>query len=129
MASFTLFVTSAPYTSQNAYSAYRFAQAAINNGHKILSVFFYLDGTLNGSDLTVFPSTEFDLADAWQSLAKQNDVPLQVCVTAASKRGILSPQDAQDADRPYASLSSAFESVGLGDLAVSIKQADRLVQF
>ena len=54
---------------------------------------------------------------------------MHICVTAASKRGVLSEQDAQDADIPHISLAEDFDSVGLGDLAVAIKQADKLVQF
>lgn len=129
MSSFTLLVTSAPFSEQNAYSAYRFALAAVQAKHTVNGIFFYQGGTLNGSSLQLTPSNEFDLHVAWKNLAKEYKVPLMVCVSAASKRGITTAQDAQDSDNPHFSLTVPFESVGLGELAVLMKSSDRLVQF
>lgn len=129
MASFTLLVTSAPFSEQNAYSAYRFALAAVQSKHSINGIFFYQSGTLNGSNLQITPSNEFDLYAAWEKLAKQYQVPLLVCVSAASKRGITTVEDAQDSDNPHFCLTAPFESVGLGELAILINKSDRLIQF
>ncbi|MGJ8679917.1 sulfurtransferase complex subunit TusD [Paraglaciecola sp.] len=129
MASFTILVTSAPYSTQGSYTAYKFAVAAIESGHKINGIFFYENGTLNGNALQIFASDEFNLLKAWQTLGNDYHVPLQVCVNAATKRGITNIQDAQDSDQSHFSLSPNFESVGLGELAVLIKDSDRLVQF
>ena len=129
MSSFTLLVTTAPFSKQNAYSAYRFALAAVQTNHTINSIFFYQDGTLNGSSLQITPSDEFDLYQAWSNLSKDHQIPLMVCVSAASKRGITTIQDAQDTDTPHFSLQAPFESVGLGELAVLINNSDRLIQF
>lgn len=129
MASFTLLVTSAPFSEQNAYSAYRFALAAAQAQHTINGIFFYQNGTLNGSSLQITPSDEFDLYAAWTQLSQDYQVPLQVCVSAASKRGITNADDARDSDNPHFSLTSPFESVGLGELAVLINNSDRLIQF
>ncbi|WP_289028735.1 sulfurtransferase complex subunit TusD [uncultured Paraglaciecola sp.] len=129
MSSFTLLVTSAPFSEQNAYSAYRFALAAVQAKHTVNGIFFYQSGTLNGSSLQLTPSDEFDLYAAWKSLANDHKVPLMVCVSAASKRGIITTEDAQDSDNPHFSLTAPFESVGLGELAILMKNSDRLVQF
>ena len=129
MSSFTLLVTSAPFSEQNAYSAYRFALAAVEAKHTVEGVFFYQGGTLNGSSLQLIPSNEFDLYKAWKGLAETYNVPLVVCVSAASKRGITSPEDAADNDIEHYSLTPPFESVGLGELAVLLKNSDRLIQF
>lgn len=129
MASFTLLVTSAPFSQQDAYSAYRFALAATEAQHKVLGVFFYQSGTLNANDLQIGPTNEFDMLNAWKGLANEHQIPLMVCVSAASRRGITSSEDAQEADKQQHSLTSPFESVGLGELAVLLKQTDRLVQF
>ena len=129
MASFTLLVTSAPFSEQNAYSAYRFALAAAQAKHSINGIFFYQSGTLNGSSLQITPSNEFDLYAAWIKLSQQYQVPLMVCVSAASKRGITTAEDAQDSDNPHFSLAAPFESVGLGELATLISNSDRLLQF
>lgn len=129
MSSFTLLVTSAPFSQQNAYSAYRFAHAAVQSKHKVNGIFFYQGGTINGSNLQIMPSDEFDLSNAWKTLSQQYQVPLMVCVSAASKRGITSAEDARDSDNPHFSLSAPFESVGLGDLAILVNNSDRLIQF
>jgi tRNA 2-thiouridine synthesizing protein D len=129
MSSFTLLVSSAPFSQQNAYSAYRFALAAVQSKHTVNGIFFYQSGTLNGSSLQITPSDEFDLYDAWQTLSQEFRVPLMVCVSAASKRGIITSDDARDSDNPHFSLTSPFESVGLGELAILINDSDRLIQF
>jgi tRNA 2-thiouridine synthesizing protein D len=129
MSSFTLLVTSAPFSQQNAYSAYRFALAAVQSKHSINGIFFYQSGTLNGSGLQITPSNEFDLYTAWGKLSQEYQVPLMVCVSAATKRGITTAEDAQDSDNSHFSLTTPFESVGLGELATLISISDRLVQF
>lgn len=130
MANFSIVVTSPPLDSQGAYSAYRFIQAALASGHAIVGVFFYQSGVLNGSYFQTVLSDERDLAQKWQSLANSQNVPLQVCITAANRRGILSKQDAeQDKDYSDFNLKSPFVSVGLGELVTQINQADRTIQF
>ena len=79
--------------------------------------------------MQISASDEFDLLGAWHTLANQHQVPLQVCVNAATKRGITNAQDAEESDKLHFSLSNNFESVGLGELAVLMKGSDRLVQF
>jgi tRNA 2-thiouridine synthesizing protein D len=129
MSSFTLLVTSAPYSNQSAYSAYRFALAAVQLTHQIKGIFFYQGGTLNGSSLQQTPSDEFNLHKAWKSLSSEHNIPLLVCVSAATKRGITNIKDAEDYDQAHHSLSAEFQSVGLGDLAILLADSDRLVQF
>jgi tRNA 2-thiouridine synthesizing protein D len=129
MSSFTLLVTSAPYSDQSAYSAYRFAVAAVESTHLIKGIFFYQGGVLNGSSLQITPSDEFDLYTAWGELSQKYQVPLMVCVSAASKRGVTTAEDAQESDNPHFSLKAPFESVGLGELAILISSSDRLIQF
>jgi tRNA 2-thiouridine synthesizing protein D len=129
MSSFTLLVTSAPFSEQNAYSAYRFALAAVQSDHRVNGIFFYQSGTLNGSSLQITPSNEFDLYAAWEKLSVEYKVPLLVCVSAASRRGITTEEDAQDSDNLHFSLAAPFESVGLGELAALLSNSDRLIQF
>lgn len=129
MASFTILVTSAPLSEQNAYSAYRFTQAALMDKHTVNGVFFYENGTLNGNKLQIIPSNEFNLHQAWIEIKQKFDVPLMACVSAATKRGITNPQDAEESDQANHSLSDHFQSVGLGELVTLLKASDRLVQF
>jgi tRNA 2-thiouridine synthesizing protein D len=129
MSSFILLVTTAPYSHQGAYSAYRFALAAVELTHQIKGIFFYQAGTLNGSVLQHMPSDEFNLHDAWKNISAEHNIPLMVCVSAATKRGITNAQDAADFDQVHYSLPAEFQSVGLGDLAILVADSDRLVQF
>jgi tRNA 2-thiouridine synthesizing protein D len=129
MSSFTLIVTSAPFSQQNAYSAYRFALATVQSNHSINGIFFYQSGALNGSSLQITPSDEFDLYAAWGKLSQEYQVPLMVCVSAASKRGITTAEDARESDNPHFSLAAPFTSVGLGELAILMSSSDRLIQF
>ena len=129
MSSFALVITSAPFSQQNAYSAYRFALAAAQSKHSINGMCFYQSGALNGSSLQITPSDEFDLYAAWLKLSQQYRVPLMVCVSSAIKRGITTAEDAQETDNPHFSLAAPFESVGLGELAILISSSDRLIQF
>jgi tRNA 2-thiouridine synthesizing protein D len=129
MSSFTLLVTSAPYSNQSAYSAYRFAVAAVEATHLIKGIFFYQGGTLNGNELQLIPSDEFNLHQAWKQLSAKHNIPRLVCVSAATKRGITNANDAEDCDQVHHSLSDEFQSVGLGDLAILVADSDRLIQF
>jgi tRNA 2-thiouridine synthesizing protein D len=129
MACFTILVTSAPFSEQSAYSAYRFALAAVQGHHSINGIFFYQAGTLNANALQITPSDEFNLYQAWSELNLNFQVPLMACVSAANKRGVTSILDAQESDQIHFSLQAPFESVGLGELATLISSSDRLVQF
>ena len=129
MSCFTIIVTSAPFSQQNAYSAYRFALAAVQSTHNVNGIFFYQSGALNGSSLQITPSDEFGLYAAWVKLSQQYQVPLMICVSAAIKRGITTAQDAQESDNSHFSLAAPFESVGLGELATLVSSSDRLIQF
>ena len=130
MAGFSILVTSPPLESQGAYSAIRFIEAAIDAGHKIVGVFFYQAGVLNASYFQTPLSDELDIGQKWQALGNDKGIPLQVCVTAANRRGILSKQDVeQDKDFADFNLKPPFISVGLGELVTQITQADRTIQF
>ncbi|MBO0180902.1 DsrE family protein, partial [Vibrio parahaemolyticus] len=48
---YTLVVNGPVYGSQSARSAYQFAKAVIEQGHQLVSVFFYQDGVTNGTAL------------------------------------------------------------------------------
>ena len=129
MAVFTLLVTHSPFDTQSSYSAYRFGLAAIENGHEINGVFFYQSGVNNSNRFQSGHSDEINMYEKWCQLNKVSGVPLQVCVTAANRRGIINQQDAEDLDISHFNLAEPFEEVGLGDLISLINQADRTVQF
>ncbi|MGY0617656.1 sulfurtransferase complex subunit TusD [Vibrio sp. FJH11] len=126
---YTLVVNGPVYGSQSARSAYQFAKALIEQGHTLVSVFFYQDGVTNGSSLSVPANDEFDLGKAWQTLAQEHDVRLETCVAAALRRGVISEEEANLHGLVQNNLAEGFVQAGLGSLAEAMLTQDRVVQF
>ncbi|BBM63597.1 conserved protein involved in intracellular sulfur reduction [Vibrio sp. B1REV9] len=126
---YTLVVNGPVYGRQSARSAYQFAQAVIEQGHTLVSVFFYQDGVTNGTALSVPANDEFDLTKAWQTLAQQHNIRLETCVAAALRRGIIGESEANQHGLTQNNLAHGFEQAGLGSLAEAMLIQDRVVQF
>ena len=75
---FAIVVTGPAYGTQQASSAFQFAQALIAEGHELSSVFFYREGVYNANQLTSPASDEFDLVRGWQQLNAQHGVALNL---------------------------------------------------
>ncbi|AKA38916.1 sulfurtransferase complex subunit TusD [Yersinia ruckeri] len=129
MLRYCLLVTGPAYGTQQATSAYQFAQALLAAGHQLVSVFFYREGVLNANQLTSPASDEFDLVRAWQQLAKTDNVVLNVCVAAALRRGVCDEHEANQLGLSRANLQPGFTLSGLGSLAEAALTCDRVVQF
>lgn len=126
---FTVVVLGAPYGTQGASSAYQFCASVVQAGHSIAGVFFYQEGVLNASQLVSPASDEVNLPDLWAELASQQKFPLEVCVSAALRRGIVNEVEAQQLALSQYNLKAPFVLSGLGQLAELSAKADRLVQF
>lgn len=126
---FSLAVYSAPHSSQAAASALRFARALLAQGHQLYRVFFYCDGVHNASALAAPPQDEADLVSAWQTLQRQHQLDLVVCIAAAQRRGVLNESEAARWEKPAANLATGFELAGLGQLADAAVNSDRLITF
>ncbi|MDP5255336.1 MULTISPECIES: sulfurtransferase complex subunit TusD [unclassified Vibrio] len=125
---YTLVVNGPIYGKQASFSAYQFAQALLNKGHALNKVFFYQEGVTNAL-ATVSPANdELNLTQAWQNLALQHGFGLEACISASLRRGVLDQQEAQKAGHGTV-LAKGFELAGLGSLATSLLQDDRVVQF
>ncbi|MEZ9823030.1 sulfurtransferase complex subunit TusD [Shewanella sp. 10N.286.45.A1] len=129
MSKFIIQINSPAYGSASSYNAYRFAEAALQNGHLIDKVFFYQDGVLNTNSLNSPASDEFDLQSAWLSLSHQYQFPLVNCVSAALRRGVLSRSEAKENNTEHWNMEPPFIMGGLGELVTGIESADRLVSF
>ncbi|CAM3890026.1 sulfurtransferase complex subunit TusD [Serratia silvae] len=129
MLNYCLLVTGPAYGTQQASSAWQFAQALLAAGHRITSVFFYREGVLNANQLISPASDEFDLVRAWVDLAQAHGVELNVCVAAALRRGVTDEQEAAQLALVTANLQPGFTLSGLGSLAEAALSNDRLVQF
>lgn len=125
---FALLVTAAP-DQETAFQAWRFAEAALAQGHQILRVFFAGAGVGHGNALTTPGRDETDLTRRWQTLQAEHQLDLVVCVAAALRRGVLDADSARSWERPQTNLADGFVISGLGQLAEAQLQADRLVTF
>ena len=126
---FSILVTDNPASSQSASTAYQFCCAALSAGHSIIGVFFYLDGVLNANHLISPATDEVNLPDLWAGLATQYNFPLEVCVSASLRRGVISQQEAGQLGLIHHNLKAPFVLSGLGQLAELSANCDRLLQF
>lgn len=127
--SFAILVTAAPYGSERAHTAYRFACQVLAQGHRISHLFFYQEGVSNANFLHAPASDEVDLVRQWQTLASEHSIRLDVCVAAAMRRGVVDEQEGRSAGKAQFNLSAPFVLSGLGQLAEAAIEADRFVQF
>ncbi len=111
-------VNEGPFTHQASDSAYRFAVAALQRGHRVIRVFFYYDGVNNGNKLSEPQADDRNLVKLWGVLAAEHKVDLVVCVAAALRRGIRQEI-----------LAEGFRISGLGQLIEASLAADRTVVF
>lgn len=114
---FTLIVNKAPYQSQSSDSACRFAHALLQQGHELCQVFFYLEGVWNAVANAEPPQDDRDVIGNWSTLAKENNLDLIVCSTAANRRGV------------GEELASGFRLDTLGRLSDAISNSDRVISF
>lgn len=113
-----ILINEGPYTHQASDSAYLFARAAIEKGHKVGRVFFYHDGVNNSTRLTEPPQDDRHIVNRWAKLGQEHGIDLVVCVAAALRRGIKDEN-----------LAPGFRISGLGQLIETGIQSERLVTF
>ncbi len=126
---FALLILGPPYSTQASTSALRFARAALGGGHSIYRLFFYHDGVHNASALVSPTQDESNLPQQWSELIALHQLDSVVCIAAATRRGVLSEQDAKRLGKPGANLSLGHEVSGLGQLVDASLNADRVITF
>lgn len=119
---YTIIVMGPIYGTQQAYLAYQFVQSLLKTSHHIQQLFFYADGVYNANPYVCPASDEFNLLEAWINLAEAHHIPLEVCVSAGLRRGILREANVDTVARP-------FISSGLTSLGEAIASSDRVIQF
>ena len=122
-------VHGAPYASQAAATALRFARAAVAAGHRVPRVFFYHDGVHTASALAVPPQDEPSPLAGWVTLSRDHGTELAICIAAALKRGLVNAEERDRYELPAANVHPAFAVVGLGQLIEAIGSSDRFVTF
>lgn len=124
--SFTVMVSKAPYDSRNAESALKFCWSALNKGHKIEQVFFYRSGVHCASNLITPPSDETNIHKEWLKLYNRFGVKLNVCNTAANRRGIVNVESSlQD----VFNVKEPFVMTGLSDYFSALYSGSKNIQF
>lgn len=119
---FTIMVSKSPFDSRNAENALVFCNAAIEQGHKISQVFFYQSGVHNASSLLSPNNDEVHVYKKWLKLFNDYSVPLNVCVTAASRRGVLNEGAVSNLKSPFTQvgLSAYFESLASDNVSIQL---------
>jgi len=126
---FSIVIYAAPYSTESAATALRFAESLIQQGHELYRLFFFGDGVHNASRLTVVAQDEINLQLQWSKLIEEHDIDSVICVSSALRRGVL---DQAEAERHELGTASAYESsqvAGLGQLIDAALHSDRVVNF
>lgn len=120
---YTIVVMGPAYGTQQSSCAYQFVSTLLSTSpHLVEHIFFYGDGIYNANQFTQPASDEFNLITAWQTLAKQYNLNLDVCVSAALRRGVVQ-ETTED------NLAEGFRLSGLGALSEAMANCDRVIQF
>ena len=126
---FALQINSSPYQSNVSYSAYLFIKALLTQGHEIFRVFFYHDGIYHAFAHNTPPDDELHFTRLWSALAKQHNIDLVVCISAAQRRGLLYADEAARQGKQDIDVADGFRISGLGQLIEATLEADRFIVF
>lgn len=126
---YTLAVYGAPYSTQASQTALQFATAALELGHSIYRIFFYMDGVHNATDLAAPPQDEQNIPAEWAALIDAHKIDAVICVAAALRRGIVDKAEAERYEKPAYNMSNSFTISGLGQLVDASIESDRLITF
>jgi len=122
MSNFSLYLTANPFNGQGHLTALKFAQAAVESGHRIAQVFFSSDAVLVGHRSNDPASDEPNPQALWQQLATTQACELLLCSSACQKRGL-------SGDGTFPNIADKFVIAGLGSLIETALKTDRLIQF
>lgn len=118
-----------PYASNAALDAYYFVRAALQAGHRVLRVFFYKDGIYHALRYASPPDDELQFSRNWSQMAKDHQVDLVVCISAAQRRGLLCGDEAKRQGKCDDDLADGFRLAGLGQWLEATLNADRCIVF
>lgn len=124
---FALMVNGSPYRSQGAAGAYRFAAAAVAQGHEVVRVFFQGEGAYNAMRDANPPADEIQWSQQWRDLARDHGVDLALCSAAAERRGVLG-EPGEDMEA-FPAVADGFRVAGLGLWMDACLSADRVIVF
>ncbi len=126
---FAIQVNTSPYQSNAGYTAYRFINAVLAQGHEVFRVFFYHDGVYHAFKYAMPPDDELQFTAQWSELARLHQLDLVVCISAAQRRGLLHDDEAKRQGKQEYDLADGFRISGLGQLVEATLEADRFIVF
>ncbi len=126
---FAIQVNTSPYQSNAGHTAYRFIKAALAQGHEVFRVFFYHDGIYHALKYATPPDDELQFTAQWSELARQHQIDLVVCISAAQRRGLLCADEAKRQGKADNDLADGFRISGLGQLVEATLESDRFIVF
>jgi tRNA 2-thiouridine synthesizing protein D len=126
---FALQVNSSPWHNAASLSAYRFAEAALQEGHVVSRVFFYHEGIYQAFKTISPPDDALNLPLLWGNLAAKHSVDLLVCISAAHRRGLLHGDEAKRLGYSDPIVADGFRIGGLGQWLEALIEADRVIVF
>lgn len=118
MTTFVIFINTAPLSSNNGRHAINFCKAVVEAGHKIKQIFFYGDGVHHANPFAVPVSGESALLTQWIDIKRLSGAPLNLCITAAEKRGLVGTQLENGV------VSDAFSICGMADYFSALHQSE-----
>ncbi|CAL4324233.1 Sulfurtransferase TusD [Buchnera aphidicola (Periphyllus testudinaceus)] len=127
---YTIIVKSSAYGKENSISALLFSRALIlKNSHFIKSVFFISNGVLNANKFLSPDVHEYDIRKKWRIFSLKNKVRLNVCFSAALRRGIIGVKETCNQKILEGNLDIFFKISSLEKLSRDIQKSDRVIQF
>ncbi len=122
-------ISASPYASSVNETAYQFIKSALQMGHEVIRVFFYQEGAYHAFHYAMPPDDEVSMVARWSALAREYDIDLVVCISAAQRRGLLEQGEAYRQGKQDNDLAEGFRIAGLGQWADALLQSDRYLEF
>ena len=126
---FAIQINSIPYQSSNGETAYQFIKCALELGHEVLRVFFYQEGVYHAFRYATPPDDELQIVSRWSALARDYDIDLVVCISAAQRRALLEPNEARRQEKKDNDIAEGFRIAGLGQWVEAMIRAERFIEF
>lgn len=125
---FSLLVLSPPEAS-SAQSAWRFAQALLEEGHDLYRVFFFGDGVYCGDHFRQAHQSAPDWVKRWSELSAKHNIDMVLCVSSALRRGVLDGKEADRRQLQNANIAPGFALSGLGQWVDATLHSERTLTF
>lgn len=126
---FAIQINSSPYHSNAGLTAYQFIRSVLNAQHEIVRIFFYHEGVYHAFKYATPPDDEQQLTKRWSELARDHQIDLVVCISAAQRRGLLHSDEAHRQGKQDNDVADGFRIAGLGQLVEATLLADRFIVF